>query len=318
MKPVPSPRSALGALLASAVALSALGLPGAVVGEPPSGPTPQEPSFRELRVRPPARVRIEGARFRMGSDDDAVARALETCLLSPPTQGRCATELFTDEKPEHEVYLAPYAIDRLEVSNQAYLRCVSAGACAPSGTGETDPRIGRPEHPVTSVSWSEAQQYCHWVLGRLPTEAQWERAARGDSVRTFPWGMAWNTRLANHGGSGDTENDVDGYRFAAPVDAFADGRSFYGLQNMAGNAWELVADRYAAYDVRASRVEPEGPATGAERVIRGGSWRSAPQSLRVTARARLPETERRPDVGFRCAYAQPSATRPASGPAAKP
>lgn len=299
-------RAALASLLTAVAAWCALGAPQRVAGEPPP-----ETSFRQLRIRPPSRVRIEAARFRMGSDDDALSRALEACLLSPPTTGRCNAELFADEKPEHDVHLAAYAIDRLEVSNHAYLRCVSAGACAPSGTAESDPRIGRPEHPVTSVSWGEAEQYCRWVQGRLPTEAEWERAARGDSARTFPWGMAWNTRLGNHGGSGETENEEDGYRFAAPVDAFVDGRSFYGLQNMAGNVWEFVADRYGAYDARATSVAPQGPAAGTERVMRGGSWRSTPQTLRVTARARIPESERRPDVGFRCAYAQPSAPRSA-------
>jgi sulfatase modifying factor 1 len=276
---------------------------GAPLAAEPAKPPPR---FLQLRTQPPARVRIEAARFHMGSDDDAIAHAVSTCLLSPPSSGRCRTDLFADEKPDRDVYLAAFAIDRLEVSNQAYLRCVSAGACAPSGISESDPRVGRPEHPVAAVTWREAQAYCKWVQGALPTEAQWERAARGDSARAFPWGQVWNTHLANHGASDDTESDIDGYRYAAPVDAFSDGRSFYGLQNMAGNVWELVADRYGPYDAQASAVEPSGPTAGSERTLRGGSWRSPPHTLRVTARARIPETERRADVGFRCAYAQPA------------
>jgi formylglycine-generating enzyme required for sulfatase activity len=268
------------------------------------------PTFLKLRVQPAARVRIEAARFHMGSDDDALARALSTCLLSPPASGRCRADMFADEKPDHDVYLSAYAIDRLEVSNQSYLRCVSAGACAPSGISESDPRVGRPEHPVASIRWRDADAYCRWVKGALPTEAQWERAARGDSARSFPWGHVWNTHLANHGASDDAENESDGYRYAAPVDAFSDGRSFYGLQNMGGNVWEFVADRYAAYDAQANAVDPTGPISGSERTIRGGSWRSPPHMLRVTARSRMPESERRADVGFRCAYAQPSAPRP--------
>jgi len=277
-----------------------------LAAEPSAAAAKPPPKFLQLRTQPAARVRIEAARFHMGSDDDAIARAVSTCLLSPPSSGRCRTDLFADEKPDRDVYLAAFAIDRLEVSNRAYLRCVSAGACAPSGISESDPRVGRPEHPVASVTWREAAAYCKWVQGSLPTEAQWERAARGDSARSFPWGQVWNTHLANHGASDDTESDIDGYRYAAPVDAFSDGRSFYGLQNMAGNVWELVADRYAAYDTQASAVEPTGPVTGSERTLRGGSWRSPPHTLRVTARARIPETERRADVGFRCAYAQPA------------
>jgi sulfatase modifying factor 1 len=272
--------------------------------------TAGEPSFLRSSLRPPARVRIEAARFWMGSNDDAIGHALEACALAPPGNGRCTPELFADEQPEHEVFLSAFAIDRLEVSNQAYLRCVSAGACAPSGISENDVRLGRPEHPVASITWREAETYCHWVSGRLPTEAQWERAARGDSARTFPWGRVWNPKLANHGAGDGSESEQDGFRFAAPVDAFPDGRSFYGLLNMAGNVWEFVADRYAAYDSQASAVEPAGPNSGSERVIRGGSWRAAPYTLRASARARIPEGERRADVGFRCAYAAARSSSP--------
>lgn len=297
-------------MLAIAAGVFALRSPLAAEGTVAPATGFATPTFQQLRIRPPVRVRIQSARFRMGSDDDAIARAVSACLLAPPGSGRCNADLFADEKPDHDVFLAAYSIDRLEVSNQAYLRCVSAGACAPSGISESDPRVGRPEQPVASVTWREADAYCRWVLGSLPTEAQWERAARGDSARSFPWGQVWNSHLANHGAADDTESETDGYRFAAPVDAFVDGRSFYGLQNMAGNVWEFVADRYGAYDAQASAVEPSGPPAGSERVIRGGSWRSAPHALRVTARARLPEHERRADVGFRCAYAQPNAPGP--------
>lgn len=303
------------ALTAAVAAWFAAGAP--LAAEPISEAPPRatnQPSFLRLRVQPPDRVRIGSARFHMGSDDDAIARAVSACLLSPPSSGRCRTDLFSDEKPDHDVYLSAFSIDRLEVSNQAYLRCVSAGACSPSGSSERDPRVGRPEHPVASITWREADAYCRWVQGTLPTEAQWERAARGDSARTYPWGQLWNTHLANHGESDDGESEVDGYRFAAPVDAFGDGRSFYGLQNMAGNVWEFVADRYGAYEAQASAVEPVGPPSGSERVIRGGSWRSPPHTLRVSARARLSETERRADVGFRCAYAQANRIGPPASP----
>jgi formylglycine-generating enzyme required for sulfatase activity len=246
----------------------------------------------------------------MGSNDEAIGRALEACQLAPPGSGRCTPELFADEQPEHEVFLSAFSIDRQEVSNQAYLRCVSAGTCAPSGISESDVRLGRPEHPVASISWREAERYCRWVSGHLPTEAQWERAARGDSARTFPWGRVWNPKLANHGAGDGSENEQDGFRFAAPVDAFADGQSFYGLLNMAGNVWEFVADRYGAYDAQAGAVEPEGPRSGSERVIRGGSWRTPVHALRASARARIPEGERRADVGFRCAYAAARAGAP--------
>lgn len=301
---VKSVHSALLVALAAIVALFAYRAP--LAAEPSPAPTPApRTNFMQLRVEPASRIRIEAARFHMGSDDDATTRAVAVCLLSPPSSGRCRAELFGDEKPDHDVWLSAYSIDRQEVSNQAYLRCVSAGACAPSGISESDPRVGRPEHPVASISWREADAYCRWVQGSLPTEAQWERAARGDSARMFPWGQVWNSHLANHGNGDESENEEDGYRYAAPVDAFRDGHSFYGLLNMAGNVSELVADRYAAYDSQTTTTDPLGPASGSERTIRGGSWRSAPYAQRVAARARIPETERRADVGFRCAYAQP-------------
>lgn len=293
----------LGALL---IALAYLAGPTAVA---------EPPTFHELSLLPPARVRIEAGRFTRGSDDGAIERAIKTCLLAPPAADSCKPELFADERPARELYLAAYSIDRLEVSNAAYGRCVNAGECLPSGLSDSDLRVGRPEHPVAAVSWQDAQRYCSWVGGALPTEAQWERAAHGNSARTFPWGSEWNARLANHGAADGSESELDGFRFAAPVSAFPDGRSFYGLQNMAGNVWELVADHYAAYSTttKASAVDPSGPRTGSGRVIRGGSWRSPPLALRVTARAQIPEQERRPDLGFRCAYAParpPSLARP--------
>jgi formylglycine-generating enzyme required for sulfatase activity len=143
--------------------------------------------------------------------------------------------------------------------------------------------------------------------------------------RAFPWGDVFNSRLANHGSVADEEaaddaSVIDGHRHAAPVDAYADGRSFYGALNMAGNVWEWVADWYASrHDPAATRVDPSGPSTGDERVMRGGSWRAPAFMLRTTFRAHLPAAERRPDVGFRCAYPGPeplplpSVTKPAAG-----
>lgn len=265
----------------------------------------------QASLQPPARVRIDAGRFSMGSDDAAIERAIATCLLAPPSSGACSAELFSDEHDAHDVYLSTFTIDRLEVSNESYGRCVATGACSPSGLSDSDVRVGQPEQPVAAVSFRDAQRYCAWVSGRLPTEAEWERAARGNSARSFPWGQIWNARLANHGSANGGESELDGHRFAAPVDAYSDGRSFHGLLNMAGNVAEMVGDRYAAYaedgtagGSRHAAVDPQGPKSGAERVVRGGSWRTPPQALRVTARARMAEHAREPDIGFRCAYSQ--------------
>jgi formylglycine-generating enzyme required for sulfatase activity len=252
----------------------------------------------------PAVVTIPAGWFVMGSSERDLAFVAGLCALDREVEGSCQPEMFRDEIPAHRVFLTEFRIDRTEVSNRAYQRCVLANACAPSRLGRGDERTGRPRQPVAGVTWEEAGRYCEWVGGgALPTEAQWERAARGEGARRFPWGSFYNSRLSNHGGRQGRPDGIDGYRFAAPVDAFADGASPYGLLNMAGNVWELTADRYAPEAYRtASRVNPTGPQKGEARVMRGGSWRSAAYALRVTQRGKIGEREHRADVGFRCAY----------------
>ncbi|HEX4353398.1 MAG TPA: formylglycine-generating enzyme family protein, partial [Polyangiales bacterium] len=221
-----------------------------------------------------------------------------------PSEGECNPDMFDDERPAHRVHVRAFAIDRDEVSNAEYAHCVNAGACLPSASSDGDARIGQASQPVVQIRWEHAREYCRWVRGDLPTEAQWEYAAHGSSARAFPWGESWNSRIANHGQAESAEGDVDGYRYAAPVDAFPDGASFFGLRNMAGNAWEFVLDRYGGpYASDGDRVEPEGARTGTEHMIRGGSWRSSAYALRTRFRAHVADNEIRPDVGFRCAYA---------------
>jgi formylglycine-generating enzyme required for sulfatase activity len=259
-----------------------------------------------LTLSSSARLRIPGGSFTMGSGDDELKQALAVCVLGVPGNAECDAALFVDERPDHEVQLRPYFLDRTEVSLRSYRRCVARGACAPSAVSDRDDRIGHAEQPVVQITWAEAQHYCELAGGSLPTEAQWENAARGGTHRVFPWGNAFHSRLANHAGLVADDSALDGYRYAAPVDAYPDGRSVYGALNMAGNVWELVLDRYSGpYDPAATRVEPRGASTGAERVMRGGSWNSLPLTLRSSFRAHLHDDERRPDVGFRCAYAGP-------------
>jgi len=251
----------------------------------------------------PAVVRIAGGWFRMGSDEDDVRFAVDLCRRTGGTAGACERDRFADEQPAHRVYVHAFRIDRLEVSHADWRRCVRAGVCPPSRIAASDDRLGRPDHPVAGVTWREASGYCRWVGGRLPTEAEWERAARGGSRRPFPWGHDFNTRIANYGAASGEPDDTDGRFHAAPVDAFADAVSAHGLQNMAGNVWELTADHYdakayAARDV----VDPRGPSAGERRVVRGGSWRSPAYALRAAQRGAVGEDESRPDVGVRCAY----------------
>jgi formylglycine-generating enzyme required for sulfatase activity len=256
-------------------------------------------------VRPwrPAVATVPAGFFVMGSGDGDIAFVAEMCAAERGPVESCEPEMFRDEMPAHRVYLDAFRIDTAEVSRRAFRRCVLNNRCAPSRIGATDERTGRPEQPVTGVTWMEAREYCEWTGGALPTEAQWERAARGSDGRRFPWGRVFNSRIANHGGP-DGPDPIDGFRFAAPVDAFEAGASPYGLLNMAGNAWELTADRYAFDAYRGGvRVNPTGPEKGEGRVVRGGSWQSPAYALRVTQRGQIGPRESRADVGFRCAYA---------------
>lgn len=246
---------------------------------------PQKPEWqvRQLSLQSPARVRIAGGWFVLGSDDAELDRALALCRQVKDAD--CDKAQFAAETPARRVFVRSFEIDRVEVSNAAYERCVSAGRCFPA-RGDQAPA----ELPVVQVNWREAREYCRFMGGDLPTEAQWEYAAHGDSQRSFPWGDAWSPERASHDLRDVTSHPQD--------------KSFFGLLNLAGNVAELVLDHYVApYASTTQRVDPVQLEAGSEHVLRGGSYRSQPQALRTRARAAIAEQEARTDVGFRCAYA---------------
>lgn len=255
---------------------------------------------------------IPGGELAQGSDAADLRQAMILCLFPRDAvlSGGCSEEDFSDERPSRRVWVSSFGIDRTEVSNARWRSCMRAGACLPPRLADADPRVSAPQDPVGGVTWGEAETYCRWAGGRLPTEAEWERAARGATHRRFPWGNDYNDRLANHGLTGDRPDGVDGYRYAAPVTAFPQAASPFGVLQMAGNVWEWTADWYQpdAY-LGEDRVDPTGPAQGTERVVRGGSWRSPAYALRVAHRGhRLPD-QAWPDVGLRCAYDTDGADR---------
>lgn len=255
-------------------------------------------------------AQLAAGTFTMGSSDGDVAYASALCQRYSQPGVLCDAASFQDEQPAHLVQLAAFAIDRTEVTREAYLRCVAAGACVPSRVPDGDARIGELQHPAVLVTAAEAAAYCAFAGGRLPTEAEWERAARAGTARRFPWGNQWNDRIANGAPYDPALPDQDGYRFLAPVGALRDGANPHGLLDMAGNVWELTADHYDAEAyTHAGAVEPRGPVQGELRVIRGGSHTAPPHMLRATQRATVGEAERRPDVGFRCAYSAPFRAR---------
>ncbi len=198
-----------------------------------------------------------------------------------------------DEHPQHRVSVAAFAMDVTEVTVAAYARCVSAGACAAAGSGQycnaADP--GRANHPVNCVDWSQATAYCGWAGKRLPTEEEWEYAARGTDGRKYPWGNAPPGASLCWSGEG---NDLGrpNRRSTCPVGSYPAG--VFGLKDMAGNVWEWTSSGYSdGYD--------KGRVDG-RRVHRGGGWNdNYPSNVRSPDRGAGTPTYRYYNLGFRCA-----------------
>ena len=212
-----------------------------------------------------------------------------------------------DEKPAHTVSLDAFWLDRTEVTNALYSLCVKAGDCQllRDTTYYGDPRYAT--HPVVHVSWNDAQAYCEWAGRRLLTEAEWEKAARGTDLRTYPWGNQLpDANLANFA---DVNLDVywanklvnDGYTFTAPVGAYPAGTSPYGALDMAGNVREWTA---SLYDVYPGKTDSNSSYRTQYRVLRGGSWSNYGYDLRVTKRYSNQPDYSSGSIGFRCARSE--------------
>lgn len=207
---------------------------------------------------------------------------------------------------QHTVYLDAYWIQQTKVTNGMYKQCVAAGICTPPTQELGAPQYTNPEynsHPVVGVSWDQANGYCQWIGGSLPTEAQWEKAARGTQAGQFPWG--------NDGAACDFLNFANCINHTSDVTDYAEGRSPYGLYDMAGNVFEWVNDFYSeTYYNESPAQNPTGPASGDARVIRGSSFETDPDQADSSIRHFMNSGNTRRDVGFRCVVAQPKPLAP--------
>ncbi len=262
-------------------------------------------------------VLVPAGEFWMGSTKEEVKRIVEKCKESGITEEVC-NNWFQAETPRHRVTMSGFYLDRFEVTNALFGRFVEAQAYRTLAEREgwglvSQQKGGSPQedkvrgaswrmptgsgsaaestHPVVQVTWWDAQAYCEWIGKRLPTEAEWEKAARGPDGRKYPWGETWDPGKANGAQIVNTTTPVGDYR---------GGISPYGVHDLAGNVWEWVSSFYRPYPYLATDGREELNNL-AKRVFRGGSWGSHPEFLRSATRMQQDPRLRDSTVGFRCA-----------------
>jgi formylglycine-generating enzyme required for sulfatase activity len=257
-------------------------------------PTPTiEPTPTDLPY-----VLIPAGSFRYGSTqadvDEVVARLCSDYAESDPW---CLAAAFEDEIPAGDMYVGSFYIDRYEVTNADYARCVAARTCTPPEREGANPRREYyysptyAEYAVVYVSWHDAQNYCTWTGGRLPTAEEWEKAARGTDGRWWPWGNTIPTYEANIRLPGEAAAAEENMGLVGGdiqhVGSYPEDRSVYGIMDMSGNVMEWVDAKY--------------PGDGTKRQIRGGSWNTGSFSTRTASLVGVGPNRLFFDVGFRCA-----------------
>jgi formylglycine-generating enzyme required for sulfatase activity len=203
----------------------------------------------------------------------------------------------SDEQPEHKVYVDSFSMDVYEVTVGQYAAFLQAKGIDQPSDWKTMNQPAHQKRPIANVDSTDASAYCKWAGKRLPTEAEWEKAARGTDGRLYPWGNDPPTPL--HANFGKTEWNNHGV--LAPVGTFEAGKSPYGIYDMAGNVWEWVSDWYDYNYYKVSPAQnPTGPSSGGTKAIRGGSWYSNPRAMRSSNRSLISPTDQGLN-GFRCA-----------------
>lgn len=204
-----------------------------------------------------------------------------------------------DEAPAHPVYLKAYFIDLKEVTQSEYDRFVKMTKRNPPQVPVFEEDISKlldPDFPVVGIGWNDAFAYCRWAGKRLPTEAEWEKAARGEGRRLYPWGNEFSYRFSN------IDGQDDGAKYLAPVGSYEGGRSPYGVYDMMGNVAEWVADTYHPnYYQNSPFLSPTGPDSTEFKVMRGGTWRDSKLNARLTKRFSAKMWRTDATIGFRCA-----------------
>lgn len=265
--------------------------------------------------------------FRMGSTPEELSLAMRLCNERKHT---CLASWWRAEQPAHWTQVSGFWIDKTEVTRAQYEACVKAGACGAvneascriwdqkSGKWVTGGRLPedfhKPEMPMVCLTFEDAKRFCGHARKRLPTEAEWELAARGSDGRLFPWGnTSYDGTQANGcdqrcraiaGKGWRLEPDLDDrYTYVAPVGSFPRGASPSGALDMSGNVWEWVEDWFDEnYYANAERKDPRGPPDGEYKTVRGGSWSNEADSIRAAFRYSARMDERLSTIGVRCAY----------------
>jgi sulfatase modifying factor 1 len=251
-------------------------------------------------------VFVPGGTFQMGSTETEVMDAVAFCKQH---YNICNEWFYMREYPQHTVTLDKFRIDQTEVSNTQYRQCVEADICTePTTCKKGEPTYldsGKTDHPVVCVSWDDAQTYCEWAGARLPSEAEWEYAFRGEQNLIYPWGNTFDGVNLNYCdvncelSHADDRYD-DHYVKTAPVGSHPEDVSWSSALDMSGNVSEWVSDWSGSYS-SASELNPTGVASGAEKILRGCSWYSQPAYCRGAARPFVSPGTRFDYLGFRCA-----------------
>lgn len=261
---------------------------------------------------------VPAGEFLRGSSPEQVGQALDLCERFAP--GVCDEDWFIIETPQRSIFIDAFWMDRNEVSNAQYERCVNDGACPPIdrancelwvakdgewrrlSTSTIRTSFGSPQQPVVCTTWADADTYCRWADKRLPSEAEWEKAARGDQGRTFPWGETLPECRRAHMDQPEEGGEGCGTRVTGYVGARAASGSPYGTLDMSGNVAEWTLD-YAdrTYYETSPQRNPINNIPSERRMLRGGGWNNHPTLLRAANRSAFPPDFRTVYNGFRCA-----------------